>query len=159
MGSVCWYCCSEPKEVDPTVLSNARYLGQVTELPGTSASTNNEKPEANGTMEEKVRRDVLLPQGFYASELKMDPSNFEVNENLEEEYLAGIEEYRDLRQQEEAAVLEDGHRRLNGDNYADVRYRYVNVLFNKPKMTHSLDSLNLPASNLDPSSRYHLHDT
>ena len=92
-------------------------------------------------MEEKVRRDVLLPQGFYASELKMDPSNFEVNENLQEEYLAGIEEYRDLREQEEAAVLEDGHRRLNGDNYADVRYRYVNVLFNLSLFGHSLSNI------------------
>jgi hypothetical protein len=115
MGSVCWYCCSEPKEVDPTVLSSSRKL----ELLG-KERRNDEDSEINTATEEEVRHhDLTLDPGFYASEFKMHPSNFEVNENLEEEYLSGIEEYHNLREDEEDAA----HRRLNGDNYEDVQYR------------------------------------
>ncbi len=117
MGSICWYCCSEPKEVDPIVFSNDRKL----EIEPKRIGAPNLTIDAKDSQQKELRHDILLPQDFYASELLMDPSNFEVNEHLEEEYLSGIEEYRDLQELEEQYAAHHG-RRLNGDNYASVRY-------------------------------------
>jgi len=106
MGSICWYCCSEQKEIDLKILS-ARKL-----IPAGNITV-----QAPALVQNKIRHDILLPHGFHAGDLIMDPSDFEVNEDLEREYLAGIEEYRKL--QEDAVQHE---RRLSDDNYASVRY-------------------------------------
>jgi hypothetical protein len=69
--------------------------------------------------------DVLLPSGIWASDLIMDPANFEVTDNIEEEYVASIEDYR-KRQEESKAKQEKQSRKLDdlvsGDNYINVPY-------------------------------------
>jgi hypothetical protein len=52
----------------------------------------------------------------------MDPENFEVSVDLEEEYVAGVEDYR--RRQAEARQKSDARRlsELTGDNYINVKY-------------------------------------
>lgn len=115
IGSICWYCCSEPKEVDPSLI-----IGNVRKLTNGSSPTFT-REQTHALEENELRHDILLPHGFYSRDLIMDPSNFDVNDNLEEEYIAGIEEYRDLREIEEEYAAHQG-RRLNGDNYASVQY-------------------------------------
>lgn len=117
MGSICWYCCSDPKEVDPVVVSSARQLqreGEYEYIP-------NQIADLPTSRNARLRSDVFLPHGFYSGDLRMDPSDFKVNNNLEEEYIARIHEYHDLQNVEELHAGQD-RRRLTGDNYASVAY-------------------------------------
>lgn len=103
MGSICWYCCSEPKEVDPSVLSNARKL-----------------EGGNSTTSSTV---VTEPhERFFTGDLKMHPSNFEPNLEAEEEHLALLKEYRRIREEEESRSSATHVRRLNSINYDNVPY-------------------------------------
>ena len=119
MTSVCWYCCGGPKTVDPSMKRKLSKKSKKRALEVTATNENN-YTETVTTTEEEIRHDIFLENGFYASELKMHPSNFEVNRDLEEEYLSAMERYRDLREDED-----DAHRRgLQMINYDDVQYRY-----------------------------------
>jgi hypothetical protein len=118
MGSVCWYCCSTPKEVTNAPSTNT------TRLRRRLSSDSQDKKGFQTSVdlyELEEATDVLLPGGRWASELVMDPENFEVSVDLEEEYLAGVEDYRS-RQTE--AKKSDARRlsELTGDNYINVKY-------------------------------------
>jgi hypothetical protein len=109
IGSICWYCCSESKEVDPAATS--RRLQGV------------ETPRPEGELHEVLEAiDVHLPSGQWASELVMDSENFEVTANLQGEYMESIEGYR--TRQEESKRLQRSRKTesLTGDNYVNVRY-------------------------------------
>jgi Eukaryotic-type carbonic anhydrase len=121
MGSVCWYCCSEPKEVDPSVL--ARRLSSMND----EFQIDEEALDANKNLEE-VRNDILLPHGLWASQLVMDPINFEVTPNLEEKYLEGISAYATQQEEVKKKQREDSSSRrtlqsgVPGDNYINTPY-------------------------------------
>jgi hypothetical protein len=69
------------------------------------------------------KEDILLPQKLRSNDLKMDPANFEVSENAEEQHVAGFEEYR---AREEESMTENTLRKLqdyqSGNNYVNVKY-------------------------------------
>lgn len=115
MGSICWHCCSEPKDIGQTLPSRLLRGGLSETLKETHAGD-----AVDGWVESN---DVLLPSGLWASDLIMDPANFEATENLEKKYLASIQDYR-TRQEE--SKPEQGHkeRKLNeaGDNYVNIKY-------------------------------------
>ena len=92
MGSVCWYCCSEPKEVGPELRRNRQLRGKT----------------QDAVMELPDGRRSGLP-------LKMDDVNFIEAEDLEKEYLDGIEDYR--RRQEEQLLVPPML-----ENYEQVHY-------------------------------------
>lgn len=108
MGSICWYCCSQPKEVDPTVLRRLSSQEDQVEV----AEDGMDQEALNQTNDGK--EDVLLPQ---------DPANFEVSENAEEQHVADFEEYR---AREEESMTENTLRKLqdyqSGNNYVNVKY-------------------------------------
>eukprot|EP00543_Licmophora_paradoxa_P002179 CAMPEP_0202446566 /NCGR_PEP_ID=MMETSP1360-20130828/5081_1 /ASSEMBLY_ACC=CAM_ASM_000848 /TAXON_ID=515479 /ORGANISM="Licmophora paradoxa, Strain CCMP2313" /LENGTH=661 /DNA_ID=CAMNT_0049063119 /DNA_START=209 /DNA_END=2194 /DNA_ORIENTATION=+ len=85
-----------------------------------AASTTN--TEASDEKERAVH-DILLPSGIWVSDLTMDPENFEVSPNLEEEYMASIHEY-DNRQKESKEQRRRLHEKepLHGDNYVNTAY-------------------------------------
>ena len=129
MGSVCWYCCSEPKEVDPSVLPpTATQPSKVLSNAGSSRrlrSRQEDPIEEPAVLEARLNglveaTDAFLPTGIWASDLAMDPANFEVAENLEEEYVAGIDAYR--KRQEETKGPQQSRRLESGDNYVNVPY-------------------------------------
>jgi len=70
--------------------------------------------------------DILLPSGFWASDIHIDPANFDVADNLEEEYIAGLEAYAQRGRDESNQKKLEESRRLNelgpGDNYINVPY-------------------------------------
>lgn len=119
MGSICWYCCSQPKEVDPSVLRRLSSPKDQVEV----ADRGTMQEESNET-ERSKENGVLLPQGLWSSDLKMDPSNFEPHEDAEKQHVADIEEFRSRN--EEELTTDNSLRKLqsveNGDNYANVRY-------------------------------------
>ena len=129
MGSVCWYCCSEPKEVDPSVLPpTATQPSKVLSNAGSSRrlrSRQEDPIEEPAVLEARLNglaeaTDAFLPTGIWASDLAMDPANFEVAENLEEEYVAGIDAYR--KRQEETKGPQQSRRLESSDNYVNVPY-------------------------------------
>jgi len=120
MGSVCWYCCKEPKDIHATTRNNnVRKLGEIEtsmSINATLSSNNSENVATLDTASVDSHTDIMTPQGLYTGDINMDPSNFEVNENVEEEYLASLEEYE--------RMSKEGSRHLSvqGDNYASVPY-------------------------------------
>eukprot|EP00934_Nitzschia_sp_Nitz4_P000422 Nitzschia sp. Nitz4//scaffold21_size171442//123870//126940//NITZ4_002181-RA/size171442-augustus-gene-0.206-mRNA-1//-1//CDS//3329542471//422//frame0 len=114
MGSVCWYCCSMPKEVDTSVL----------------VQWSRRELTSNSSEQDIVHGEVLLPHGATIGELHLDAANFVVNENLENDYLQGIEDYRQRRTEESKAASEAIHestRRLT--DYGTPEYNYPNVKY------------------------------
>ena len=95
MGSICWYCCSEPKEVGAELVRR-RLRGR------TDDDDNQEGPQ--------------LPNGMPVSELKMEDTNFMENPHLEKEYDEENERYRRL--QEEQLLVPP-----NLVNYEQVEYK------------------------------------
>lgn len=131
MRSICWYCCSEPKELNPSsrlnMPSRAASTNQSSAVWSRIAIGNDESITTNNTVEDDVTTNTATQQrrttrrrlDEWASDIVMDPSNFRVTENLEDEYLADIAEYRQ-RKEEQHNI-----RRLEGDtgnNYHHVKY-------------------------------------
>jgi hypothetical protein len=117
MGSICWYCCSQPKEVDPTVLRRLSSQEDQVEV----AKYGMDREALNETNDGK--EGVLLPQGLRSNDLKMDPADFEVGENAKDQHVADFEEYR---AREEESMTENTLRKLqddqSGNNYVNVKY-------------------------------------
>jgi len=108
IGSICWYCCSQPKEVDPSLLSiNAAALP-----PRKSRSESSSVPKRTSTSAPSLEdnSDVTpTTRVSIISSTAEKSSNSSGNENAEAEYLANIE----------------NHRKLNEplrDNYKNVKY-------------------------------------
>ena len=108
MGSVCWYCCSEPKEVDPSVLNNP--LRRVQEI-------GDENMDLGARAHDNFHSDLRVENAIYNNGINLDPSNFEVNPNAVEQHLASLQEYE--RTSREGSRHLSG---LQGDNYASVAY-------------------------------------
>lgn len=115
MGSICHYCCSEPKEVDPSLLSSRRALEQTplwSSDPSASLAASHVDHATPAPRDFDGSRDDFVLNG-----IKLDPSNFEVNENFLEEHLASLHEYDEFN-----GMLNQRHLIEAGDNYASVRY-------------------------------------
>lgn len=120
MGSICWHCCSIPKEVDPAVLS--RRLDSVG-----GEEQHKKLPHAKHYLNETEGDDILLPHGLWSKGLQMDNSNFEMADDVEERHLESIEQYRMRTDEEKETRSEGSLRKLQdnpeiGDNYINVPY-------------------------------------
>jgi hypothetical protein len=122
MGSVCWYCCSVPKEVDPSVLHNPlRELEEIEESHMIEDTVNARSVETNrntGSRTDQEFHSIRKAKNqSYTNAIILDPSNFEVNPYAEKQHLASLEEYERTSREGSRHLSE-----LQGDNYASVAY-------------------------------------
>jgi hypothetical protein len=146
IGSICWYCCSDPVEVDPAVFeltASPSSTPTASSVPSSEQSSIPSDTARRGLLRQGADQtkaaldsisdglteaeDVLLTNGLWARDLVMDPANFEVSDNLEEEYVASIEAYQKRREEAKRLAQKDQRRRLSegipsGDNYVNVPY-------------------------------------
>jgi ribonuclease D len=66
----------------------------------------------------------LLPHGLSSNSIRMDPKNFEVKRNIEEEHIADIRAFREREEELESEIelLRKLQNSRSGDNYVNVRY-------------------------------------
>eukprot|EP00980_Cylindrotheca_fusiformis_P012173 scaffold2945_cov99-Cylindrotheca_fusiformis.AAC.2 len=143
MGSICWYCCSQPKEVDPTVLNRRRRRRLVsTTTTTTTSSSSSSSPQQDDIMELSVADvndkggggGVLLPQGLRANEIRLDPVSFEaiadekqqqqhITEEMKDYYSTSSRKSHNHHQQESNSTLRNLQNDVpSGNNYVNVRY-------------------------------------